>query len=100
MGKKKKERTEKADKEKPKKEIIQSPKKLKEPLATICKSKKLTRYQTLRKVWNYIRVKKLQDPKNKKIIHCDENMRKLTKSKTIESHTVMVYLKPFMEPLS
>merc|ERR1712106_705486 len=88
------------DKDKPRKEIVQSPRKLKEPLATICKSKKLTRYETLRKVWNYIRVKKLQDPKNKMVIHCDETLKKLTKSKTIEGREVMSYIKPFMEPLT
>ena len=78
---------------------VQSPHKLREPLSTICKAKKLTRYEVLKKIWIYIRVKKLQDPKDKSLIICDDNFRKLTKLKQISSNSVVGYLKPFMDKL-
>ena len=78
---------------------VQSPKKLKEPLATICKARKLTRYEVLKKIWTYIRVKKLQDPKDKTVIICDDNFRKLTKLKQISTKSVVSFLKPHMDPL-
>merc|ERR1711864_49778 len=74
---------------KERKEVVQSPRKLLEPLSTICKAKKLTRYEVLNRMWTYIRVKKLQDPKDKKVIMCDDNFRKLTKLKQISTKSVM-----------
>merc|ERR1712113_1019732 len=53
------------------KDPVQYVYKLKEPLSTICKAKKMTRYEVLRKIWTYIRLKKLQDPKDKRMIICD-----------------------------
>ena len=75
------------------------PKKLLEPLSTICKAKKLTRQETIRKIWVYIKLKKLQDPSDKNIIICDDNMKKITKCKKIQQSKLMAYVKPFMVPL-
>ena len=86
-------------KTKEKKVINYTPKKLVEPLSTICKVKKGTRYEVLRKVWAYIRLKKLQSADDKKIIICDENLKKLTKCKKFSQNALMGYLKPFMKPL-
>ena len=86
-------------KTKEKKVINYTPKKLVEPLSTICKVKKGTRYEVLRKVWAYIRLKKLQSADDKKIIVCDENLKKLTKCKKFNQNALMGYLKPFMKPL-
>ena len=86
-------------KTKEKKVINYTPKKLVEPLSTICKVKKGTRYEVLRKVWAYIRLKKLQSADDKKIIICDENLKKLTKCKKFNQNALMGYLKPFMKPL-
>jgi len=79
------------------KDPVQYVYKLKEPLSTICKAKKMTRYEVLRKIWTYIRLKKLQDPKDKRMIICDEVLRKMTKQKEIDAKLVSGLLKPFME---
>merc|ERR1712051_8734 len=83
--------------EKERKDPVQYVYKLKEPLSTICKAKKMTRYEVLRKIWTYIRVKKLQNPKDKRSIICDDNLRKMTKMKVIDTKAVTGFLKPFME---
>jgi len=83
--------------EKERKDPVQYVYKLKEPLSTICKAKKMTRYEVLRKIWTYIRVKKLQDPKDKRMVICDDNLRKMTKLKEIDAKAVTGFLKPFME---
>ena len=77
----------------------QIPKKLLEPLSTICKAKKLTRREAVRKMWVYIKLKKLQDPSDKSVIICDDNMKKLTKCKKINQNDLMKHLKSFMIPL-
>merc|ERR1712018_351372 len=79
------------------KDPVQYVYKLKEPLSTICKAKKMTRYEVLRKILTYIRVKKLQNPKDKRMIICDDTLRKMTKSKEIDAKSVTGFLKPFME---
>ena len=89
----------KTGKTKEKKVINYTPKKLLEPLSTICKVKKGTRYEVLRKVWTYIRLKKLQDPSDRTTIICDENLKKLTKCKKFNQNALMGYLKPFMKPV-
>lgn len=75
------------------------PKKLLEPLSTICKAKKLTRPETIRRLWAYIKLKKLQDPGDKTTIICDEHMKKMTKKKKIKQNTLLSYIKPFMIPM-
>merc|ERR1712130_302235 len=99
MGKDKEKVKEKSKVNKEKKEkrvVVQSPRKLKEPLSTICKAKKLTRHEVVKKIWAYIHTKKLQDPKDKTLIICDEN---LTKAKQVSQKSLMGYIKPFMEPI-
>ena len=101
-GKEKEKMKDKAKDKKEKKEkrvVIQSPRKLKEPLSTICKAKKLTRHEVVKKIWAYIHAKKLQDPTDKTVINCDENLKKLTKVKQIQQKSLMGYIKPFMEPI-
>ena len=99
LNKKEKLDKNKDKKEKKKRVVVQSPRKLKEPLSTICKAKKLTRHEVLKKIWAYIHTKKLQDPTDKTIIICDENLKKLTKVKQINQKSLMSYIKPFMEPI-
>ena len=74
-------------------------KKLLEPLSTICKAKKLTRQETLRKVKVYIKLKKLQDTKDKNVIICDDQIKKMTKCKKIPQSALMAHIKPFMIPI-
>eukprot|EP00092_Neocalanus_flemingeri_P011152 GFUD01012014.1.p1 GENE.GFUD01012014.1~~GFUD01012014.1.p1 ORF type:complete len:1088 (-),score=342.73 GFUD01012014.1:789-4052(-) len=95
----KKVKQDKDKKEKKKRVVVQSPQKIKEPLSIICKAKRLTRHEVLKKIWAYIHAKKLQDPTDKTIIICDENFKKLTKCKQISQSSLMSYIKPFMEPI-
>ena len=74
-------------------------KKLLEPLSTICKAKKLTRQEALRKIKAYIKLKKLQDTKDKNVIICDEQLKKITKCKKIQQSALMAHIKPFMIPI-
>ncbi len=46
-------------------------------LEAIVKEKKLSRSDILKNVWKYIKAKKLQDPKNKRIINPDKNLSKI-----------------------
>lgn len=94
-----KDKTKTKNEKKEKRVVIQSPRKLKEPLSTICKAKKLTRHEVVKKIWAYIHAKKLQDPTDKTVIICDENLKKLTKVKQIQQKSLMGYIKPFMEPI-
>jgi len=93
----KSKQTENSTDKKVKNNSLQTPRRLKEPLATICKAKKLTRKEVLQKVWVYIKLKKLQDSNEKTKINCDANLRKLTKCKQIKTSAVLGYLKPFMD---
>merc|ERR1711902_57126 len=83
-----KDKTKDKKEKKEKRVVIQSPRKLKEPLSTICKAKKLTRHEVVKKIWAYIHAKKLQDPTDKTVINCDENLKKLTKVKQIQQKSL------------
>ena len=50
-------------------------------LQKIVKDKEMTRADVLKKVWAYIKTKKLQDKKNKRLINPDENLAKVFGSK-------------------
>lgn len=76
-----------------------TPKRLLEPLASICRAKRLGRKAALKKVWCYIKAKKLLDPNDKSRILCDDKMRKLTKAKVISSKALCGCLKEFMVPI-
>ena len=80
-----------------KKECSQPVRKLREPLSTICKAKKLPWNEVLRRIWTYIRVKKLQNPKDKSSIMCDDKLRELTNTKEISMATLPGYLRPFIQ---
>ena len=82
-----------------KREICVTPKRLLEPLASICKAKRLSRKAALKKVWCYIKAKKLIDPNDKSRIVCDERLRKMTKSKAVTSKALCGFLKDFMVPI-
>jgi len=81
------------------KKIGLTPKRLKEPLASICKAKKMSRKEALRKVWAYIHAKKLLDPQDKSRILCDDKLKKLTRSKAIGSKALLGFVLECMVPL-
>ncbi|XP_047315093.1 upstream activation factor subunit spp27-like [Impatiens glandulifera] len=41
----------------------------------------IARTETLKKIWDYIKQQNLQDPENKKIIICDDNLKKIFNDK-------------------
>jgi len=57
------------------------PRKLSADLAALLGEKELTRPEVIKKLWDYIKANKLQDPKNKRLIQPDEKLAKIFKSK-------------------
>lgn len=60
---------------------VQSPYKLSPDLAALLGEKELTRPQVTKKIWEYIKANKLQDPKNKRLIVPDAKLTKIFGSK-------------------
>lgn len=46
-------------------------------LAAVVGSKPMPRTEVVKKIWDYIKAKKLQDPKNKRMINADANLKPL-----------------------
>lgn len=44
-------------------------------LAKIVGSEPLPRTEVMKRLWGYIKLRKLQDPKNKRIVRCDRNLK-------------------------
>jgi len=84
---------------KPKVAEMQKPLILNPTLAIICEAKKLTKQEVGKKVWTYIKKHNLRDPKNKLMIRCDQNLKKLTKRKTIPSSSLMAHIKQSFIPV-
>ncbi|KAI4367630.1 hypothetical protein MLD38_023343 [Melastoma candidum] len=59
----------------------------------------LARTEVVRKVWNYIREKDLQDPRNRKEILCDEKLRKLFSVDSIDMFQMNKALAKHIWPL-
>ena len=51
--------------------------KLSDELEDIVGGNELPRHQVVKRVWAYIKDNKLQDPKNKQFIKCDEKLSKV-----------------------
>ncbi|MCB0405247.1 MAG: SWIB/MDM2 domain-containing protein [Bdellovibrionales bacterium] len=52
-------------------------------LAVVVGNRPLPRTQVVKKVWKYIKTKKLQDPKNRRNIRADANLQKVFKGKKV-----------------
>lgn len=72
-----KPKAEKAVKEKSKKTRAQTLSSLSPELEIIVGAKEMARTEVTKKVWDYIKSKNLQDPKNKRLIVPDANLAKL-----------------------
>lgn len=53
---------------------------LSDELAALLGAKELPRTEVVKSMWNYIREKNLQDPSNKRLIICNEDLKKLLKT--------------------
>lgn len=87
----KKKTTKKATKRKPNKAFM-APLKPSAALAAIVGAKALPRTQVIKKLWFYIKKHKLQDPKNRRNIRADANLKPVFKGKTVVSMFEMTKL--------
>jgi len=61
-------------------------------LATVVGSRPLPRTQVIKKVWQYIKRRNLQDPRNRRNIRADANLKKVFKGKKVVSMFQMTKL--------
>jgi upstream activation factor subunit UAF30 len=54
----------------------------------MCFVKQLSRPQTVKKIWEYIKANDLQDPSDKRQIRCDEPMRNIFKQDRVHMFTM------------
>ena len=76
-----------------KREMKSRPKRLSKELAVICGKRTLSRHEVVRNFWVYVKKHGLQDPEQKSVIVCDENLRAVTKRKRIPSTEIFACLK-------
>ncbi|KAJ5445540.1 hypothetical protein N7491_001622 [Penicillium cf. griseofulvum] len=79
--------------EEPKKEVnrntgFHKPMNLSEPLSALLGELTLSRPQTVKKVWQYIRENELQDPSDRRQILCDDAMRAVFKQDRVHMFTM------------
>lgn len=70
---------------------------LSEDLASLLGHDELSRPETMRAVWAYAKRNKLQNPKNKRQIRCDEKMKKVFGQKTLELGDIAALLSPHFD---
>jgi upstream activation factor subunit UAF30 len=58
------------------------------PLAELLGETTLSRPQTVKKIWDYIKSKDLQDPADKRQIVCDDKMRNIFKTDRVHMFTM------------
>ena len=63
-----------------------------EELQAIVGAKQLTRPQIVKKLWEYIKAKKCQDMKNKRMINPDEKLAKIMGSKPVDMLKMATHL--------
>ncbi|XP_057450348.1 upstream activation factor subunit UAF30 [Lotus japonicus] len=56
---------------------IMKPRKISPEMQSICGVPEISRTQALKHIWAYIKENNLQDPENKKLIRCDEKLKKV-----------------------
>ena len=61
-------------------------------LAEIVGNKPLRRTQVVAKIWDYIKKNNLQNPKNKRIIICDEKLLQITRKKEITMFEIPFFI--------
>ncbi|KAF2148245.1 SWIB-domain-containing protein [Myriangium duriaei CBS 260.36] len=61
---------------------------LSQPLSEMLGETTLSRPQTVKKIWEYVRAHELQDPSDKRQIRCDDAMRRVFKSDRVHMFTM------------
>jgi upstream activation factor subunit UAF30 len=72
---------------------------LSEPLAAMLGEPQLSRPQTVKKIWEYVKARDLQDPKDKRQIQCDDAMRAVFKSDKVHMFTMNKLLAAHLYPV-
>jgi len=73
-----------------------APVKLSSELADIVGGDEMPRHEVVKRMWQYIKDNKLQDPKNKQFIKCDEKLSKVVPTKKFRGFGMAKYLKDHM----
>lgn len=58
------------------------------PLSSLLGETQLSRPQTVKKIWEYVKARELQDPNDKRQIRCDDAMRAVFKSDRVHMFTM------------
>lgn len=61
---------------------------LSEPLSELLGETQLSRPQTVKKIWDYVKARDLQDPADKRQIRCDDAMRAVFKTERVHMFTM------------
>ncbi|KAK1074841.1 hypothetical protein LTR12_002448 [Friedmanniomyces endolithicus] len=72
---------------------------LSEPLQALLGVSQLSRPQTVKQIWAYVKERELQDPSDKRQIRCDEPMRAVFKSDKVHMFTMNKILSPQLYPV-
>jgi len=71
--------------------------KLSDELADIVGGNEMPRHEVVKRMWAYIKENKLQDPKNKQFIKCDEKLSKIIPTKKFKGFGMTKFLKDHMD---
>jgi len=73
-----------------------APVKLSDELADVVGGNEMPRHEVVKRMWTYIKDNKLQDPKNKQMILCDEKLSKVIPTKKFRGFGMAKFLKDHM----
>ena len=79
--------------------IFQKPLALSAQLSALLNETQLSRPQTVKKIWEYIRANNLQDPSDKRQIICDDQMRSVFKSDKVHMFTMNKIINTHLYPV-
>lgn len=72
---------------------------LSEPLSAMLGETQLSRPQTVKKIWEYVKARDLQNPKDKRQIMCDNAMRAVFKGDSVHMFTMNKLLASHLYPV-
>ncbi|EME39146.1 hypothetical protein DOTSEDRAFT_28327 [Dothistroma septosporum NZE10] len=84
--------------EREKKGGFHKPMNLSEPLSAMLGETQLSRPQTVKKIWEYVKARDLQNPKDKRQIICDDAMRAVFKGDSVHMFTMNKLLASHLYP--
>jgi len=73
-----------------------APLKLSEELADVVGGNEMPRHEVVKRMWAYIKENKLQDPKNKQFVKCDDKLSKVFPTKKFRGFGMTKFLKDHM----